>query len=197
MSLVKTAKHMLRKDIKKMIAVMEPEEKKYQSDFVTEKLLSRPEYQKSHRISVFISMIDEIQTDKIIHNIFESGKTCFIPRYADGSRDMEMVRLYSLQDLENLPRTKWNIKQPPESEERENALETGGLDLVLVPGLAFTVNGRRLGRGKGYYDTFLNRCRATQATPPFTVGLAFSQQIVADIPTDKNDACIDLVLYRM
>jgi hypothetical protein len=38
---------------------------------------------------------------------------------------MEMVRLYSLQDLENLPRTKWNIKQPPESEERENALETG------------------------------------------------------------------------
>lgn len=46
-------------------------------------------------------------------------------RYADSSRDMEMVRLYSLQDLENLPRTKWNIKQPQESEERENALETG------------------------------------------------------------------------
>jgi 5-formyltetrahydrofolate cyclo-ligase len=38
---------------------------------------------------------------------------------------MEMVRLYSLQDLENLPTTKWNIKQPLESEERENALETG------------------------------------------------------------------------
>jgi hypothetical protein len=39
MPLVKTAKHMLRKDIKKMIAVMAPEEKKYQSDFVTEKVL--------------------------------------------------------------------------------------------------------------------------------------------------------------
>jgi 5-formyltetrahydrofolate cyclo-ligase len=38
---------------------------------------------------------------------------------------MEMVRLYSLRDLENLPTTKWNIKQPLESEERENALETG------------------------------------------------------------------------
>jgi 5-formyltetrahydrofolate cyclo-ligase len=69
--------------------------------------------------------------------------------------------------------------------------------LVLVPGLAFTVNGHRLGRGKGYYDTFLNRCRATQATLPFTVGLAFSQQMVADIPTDEKDVCIDLVLYSM
>jgi 5-formyltetrahydrofolate cyclo-ligase len=38
---------------------------------------------------------------------------------------MQMVRLHSLQDLETLPTTKWNIKQPPESEERENALETG------------------------------------------------------------------------
>ena len=38
---------------------------------------------------------------------------------------MDMVRLYSLQDLENLPRTKWNIPQPLESEERENALDTG------------------------------------------------------------------------
>jgi hypothetical protein len=44
-------------------------------------LLSMPEYQKSLRISVFISMDDEIQTDKIIQSIFQSRKTCFIPRY--------------------------------------------------------------------------------------------------------------------
>ena len=44
-------------------------------------LLSMPEYQKSLRISIFVSMDDEIQTDKIIQNIFQSGKTCFIPRY--------------------------------------------------------------------------------------------------------------------
>ncbi|GFG38041.1 hypothetical protein Cfor_02327 [Coptotermes formosanus] len=122
---MKTAKQILRKDIKKTIALMTPEEKKHQSIFVTEKLLSMPEYQKSLRISVFISMDDEIQTDKIIHNIFQSRKTCFIPRYKPGSSDMDMVQLYSLQDLENLPRTKWNIQQPLGSEERENALDTG------------------------------------------------------------------------
>jgi 5-formyltetrahydrofolate cyclo-ligase len=71
----------------------------------------------------------------------------------------------------------------------------GGLDLIVVPGLAFTAAGQRLGRGKGYYDTFLARCRATQGTPPLTVGLAFSQQVVSCVPTDENDICLDLVLY--
>jgi len=46
-------------------------------------------------------------------------------RYKQNGSEMDMVRLYSLQDLENLPRTKWNIPQPLESEERENALDTG------------------------------------------------------------------------
>ncbi|XP_069671781.1 5-formyltetrahydrofolate cyclo-ligase-like isoform X2 [Periplaneta americana] len=140
-------------------------------------------------------MDDEIQTDEIIRNIFQTGKCCFIPRYSTNSSDMEMVRLHSLQDLENLPKTKWNIKQPLESDERENALLTGGLDLVLVPGLAFTVDGRRMGRGKGYYDAFLARCRAAQRSPPFTVALAFRQQILPHVPTDDNDVNVDRVLF--
>jgi 5-formyltetrahydrofolate cyclo-ligase len=40
---------------------------------------------------------------------------------------MDMVRLHSVQDLHTLPRTKWNVKQPAMSEERENALETGSV----------------------------------------------------------------------
>ncbi|KDR19647.1 5-formyltetrahydrofolate cyclo-ligase-like [Zootermopsis nevadensis] len=195
MSVTKEAKLILRKDIKKIIALITPEQKKYQSDLVTERFLARPEYHKSRRISVFISMDDEIQTDKIIQNIFLSGKSCFIPRYADDSRAMDMVRLNSIQDLDSLPTTKWSIRQPAESEERENALETGGLDLILVPGLAFTVAGHRLGRGRGYYDTFLAKCRTTQGSAPLTVGLAFSQQMVASVPTDENDICLDKVLH--
>jgi 5,10-methenyltetrahydrofolate synthetase len=71
----------------------------------------------------------------------------------------------------------------------------GGLDLIVVPGLAFTVKGHRLGRGKGYYDVFLDKCRKIQGTPPLTVGLAFSQQVVPHVPTDKDDICVDHVLY--
>jgi 5-formyltetrahydrofolate cyclo-ligase len=65
----------------------------------------------------------------------------------------------------------------------------------VVPGLAFTVKGHRLGRGKGYYDRFLDKCHKIQGTPPLTVGLAFSQQVVPNVPTDKDDICVDRVLY--
>ena len=57
-----------------------------------------------------------------------------------------MVRLTSWEDYLSLPTTSWNIKQPPESDaNRENALSSGGdgLDLVIVPGLAFTADGKR------------------------------------------------------
>ena len=56
---------------------------------------------------------------------------------------MDMVKLHSLSDYHSLPETSWNIKQPPLTEQREDALTTGGLDFVLVPGLAFTLNGGR------------------------------------------------------
>lgn len=62
-------------------------------------------------------------------------------------------------DVESLPKTKYNVAQPENIAERENATDDGkGLDLILVPGLAFTPAGARLGRGKGYYDQYLQRC---------------------------------------
>jgi 5-formyltetrahydrofolate cyclo-ligase len=74
-------------------------------------------------------------------------------------------------------------------------LSTENLDLVLIPGLAFTRSGKRLGRGKGYYDRFLARCFRKFKKHPFTLGLAFKQQIVSDIPTTDTDIILDQVLY--
>jgi 5-formyltetrahydrofolate cyclo-ligase len=51
-----------------------------------------------------------------------------------------------------------------------------------------------LGRGKGYYDAYLNKCAGTPK-PPFTVGLAFNEQIVDIIPTDSHDQSIAKIFY--
>ena len=89
-------------------------------------------------------MDDEINTGGILEDALCSGKVCYIPRYEEGGNRMEMVRLRDLQDYESLPRTRWNIKQPDMREEREEALESeAGLDLILVPGLAFSRSGGR------------------------------------------------------
>ena len=113
-----------------------------------------------------------------------------------GGNRMEMVLLKDLHDYHALPMTKWNIKQPSDDDIREEALENGGLDLMLVPGMAFTEDGKRLGRGKGYYDTYLSKATNNQISATKTIALAFKEQIVTDIPVDDHDFFIDRVFHE-
>ncbi|XP_062502359.1 5-formyltetrahydrofolate cyclo-ligase-like isoform X2 [Corticium candelabrum] len=138
-------------------------------------------------------MDDEVDTEPIVKHILASGRDCFVPRYV-GDR-MDMLKLYSLDDLSSLPLTKWNIKQPADDDDsRLDAYTAGGLDLVVMPGLGFTIEGDRLGRGKGYYDSYLSLCES-RALMPKSIGLAFSAQMCKSIPMGPTDKKIDLVLY--
>ncbi len=62
-------------------------------------------------------------------------------------------------------------------------------DFILVPGVAFSPNGYRLGRGKGYYDKFLSK-----HSNLFTVGVCFREQFYLDIPTEPHDIPMQRVL---
>ena len=73
-------------------------------------------------------------------------------------------------------------------------VEPGGLDpveldVVVVPGLAFTADGRRLGQGGGHYDRFLPRLRDDCVT----IGAAFVEQLVDDLPTESHDVHLTYV----
>ena len=127
--------------------------------------------------------------------LYSRGKRCYIPRYFMGGNKMEMVLLKDMMDYKSLPVTKWNIKQPPDDEIREEAIENNELDIMLIPGMAFTENGERLGRGKGYYDTYLAKAKNNMQQPPKTIALAFKQQVVENIPTNELDFLIDKVIY--
>ncbi|XP_040270311.1 5-formyltetrahydrofolate cyclo-ligase [Bufo bufo] len=194
MASIQAAKRALRAQLKERLAVLSDIEKLQQSQTVTRKFLSHHRYQTARRIAVFLSMSDEVQTGDIIRDIFHQGKLCFIPRYQPRSTRMDMMRLSSLEEISLLPVTAWNIRQPEEDDGREEALATGGLDLVLVPGLGFDKDGHRLGRGKGYYDTFLERCRHHLSDKPYTIALAFQEQICDSIPVTENDFEIDEII---
>ncbi|XP_073852607.1 5-formyltetrahydrofolate cyclo-ligase isoform X5 [Macaca fascicularis] len=71
-----------------------------------------------------------------------------------------------------------------------------GLDLIFMPGLGFDKHGNRLGRGKGYYDTYLKRCLQHQEVKPYTLALAFKEQICLQVPVNENDMKVDEVLYE-
>ncbi|KAJ8340359.1 hypothetical protein SKAU_G00349920 [Synaphobranchus kaupii] len=196
MAALRAAKQALRKELKKRVTALGNQEKLRQSRIITQKLLKHPKYELCQRIAVFLSMNDEVCTKDIIEDIFKRGKECFIPRYFTNSSHMDMLRLASAEDMQSLPLTSWNIRQPGDEEEREEALATGGLELILMPGLGFDKSGNRLGRGKGFYDTYLERCMRHTKGKPYTIGLAFKEQICQEVPVDDNDILIDEVLYE-
>ena len=145
-----------------------------------EALKSFQPYRDAKRISVYLSMPDgEIQTDAIVRDALTTGKCVYIPylhkTHLDAKesppRVMDMVQLTGIADYESLKRDKWGIPSidPKTVGERHRILgadgappDTPGLDLMLMPGVAFDFDGvtghiRRLGHGKGFYDFFISR----------------------------------------
>jgi 5-formyltetrahydrofolate cyclo-ligase len=140
-------------------------------------------YKDAANVGVFLSMPGgEVQTDAIVRDAFEAGKSVFVPYLHKNSstaadapkRVMDMVRLHSLKDYESLQKDKWDIPSVDAGTVHErrrmlgnvatNGAELYLLDLVLMPGVAFELdtarNIRRLGHGKGFYDFFIQRYRA-------------------------------------
>jgi 5-formyltetrahydrofolate cyclo-ligase len=64
------------------------------------------------------------------------------------------------------------------------------LDVVVVPGLAFTRGGERLGQGGGHFDRFLTRVRGDC----LRIGVAFHEQLVDELPTEHHDVAVDRVI---
>lgn len=69
----------------------------------------------------------------------------------------------------------------------QEPVELGEVDVAVVPGLAFTIDGRRLGQGGGWYDRVL----AQLAPAATTIGVCFSPQVLDDVPTEEHDVVLD------
>lgn len=126
----------------------------------------------------------------------------YVPRVLDRDSNMHFLRIDSLNDLEEVP--PFGIREPTisysDGRPREDILETKDeLELVVMPGLAFDEQGRRLGRGGGYYDKFIAQCKEKAEIedwlrPPLLVALAFRAQIFPEVPCDPHDQPVDMLI---
>lgn len=187
------AKNLVRKDIKKRIKLLPNAEKVRQSKIISQKLFALDVYKNCKSVSTYLHMPSEVYTDLILTDIFQNEKKCYMPHYV--GENMSMVRLMDQADYDALPLTSWNIKQPVDDEVRECAIDGGnGLDLIIVPALGFTMEGDRLGRGKGYYDKYFGKYESAFNKKPILVGLGYSCQIMENLPVDEYDVRLDHVL---
>lgn len=81
------------------------------------------------------------------------------------------------------------------------AFNCGGLDLIIVPGVAFDKNNGRLGHGKGYYDRFFDKVKEFSSLNdkkiPKLIAIAFNEQIIDEVPMSGSDHKVDFVLYQL
>ena len=142
----------------------------------------------------------EFPTSALLAEALSAGKRVYYPR-VEGER-MQMLRVLSESCLMEVP--PYGLREPcPEHCGADppgnlRAEEAGGLDLLLVPGMAFDRNGQRLGRGGGFYDRFIAECaaeaRESGRDRPLLVGLCYSAQVSTRVPIDTHDARVDIVL---
>lgn len=67
--------------------------------------------------------------------------------------------------------------------------------MIILPGVAFTTDGKRLGHGKGYYDQYQHDLSKLQEKRPTTIAIAFKEQVVDEVPCHEHDVILDMVLY--
>jgi 5-formyltetrahydrofolate cyclo-ligase len=172
-------KRELRKEIKERLRQQNDIERNRKSLVIKKKLFSLPEFAKATIIMMYVSCDWEVNTETMIDDALKIGKKVAVPYVLDTERRMVPSLLHDrIKDLVPGP---YGIYQP--QEDSYTPVAPHAIDLVVVPGVAFTEEGKRLGRGAGYYDTFL-RGLSKETT---AVGIAFSLQVVEDMPQSERD----------
>lgn len=139
---------------------------------------------ETQTILAFYSLPDEVNTHLLIDDLVAEGKTVLLPKVLNDAT-MELRRYTGQNDFVE---GAFHIMEPI----GELFSDYARIDLILVPGMAFDSLGRRLGRGKGYYDRFL---RGLESLPHIhTVGVCFDFQKVAEVPMDEHDMSVDEVV---
>ncbi|BEJ11601.1 hypothetical protein CspHIS471_0200610 [Cutaneotrichosporon sp. HIS471] len=196
----------LRKEMLRTLRQIPEEALASQSAAVARVLAGQEWYTSAKTVGCYLSMArGELRTHDIVADLLDKGKvvyTPYLPPSAATGEDnlMHMHRLYSPEDHAGCPTDKWGILDPGTKRydvegDREDAMDPAapGLDVILVPGVAFDANCNRLGRGKAFYDRFLATYTA-QKKRPLLMALALEPQLVDDVPVTPNDFGLDGVV---
>lgn len=183
---INTKKQKLRKAILTKLKLQEEKERIKKSREIQKKLFDLAVFQQAKLIMFYVSTNFEVDTTEMIKEAFNLGKTIAVPVICNDKSSMTISLISRMHpELETGP---YGIKQPRHQHVRP--ISKDRLDLVVVPGLAFDSDGHRLGRGKGYYDKFLeDRSDRTR-----TAGLAFDFQIVEDLPHSLHDQSVEQII---
>jgi len=154
---------------------------------ITERLLQLPAYRQADAVLGYMNFGAEFASELWVERVLADGKRLALPKV---NRHTNHLDLYWVDDPENqLVAGLWGIREPV-VERCERLATSNEVEFVLLPGVAFTRDGARLGYGGGYYDKLL----ASMAQRPALVAAAFALQIVEALPQEATDVKVEWVV---
>ncbi|MFQ5596977.1 MAG: 5-formyltetrahydrofolate cyclo-ligase [Nitrospiria bacterium] len=170
--------HLVRKEI----SLSARQEK---SKEISKRLITSDSFQAARSIQFYLANAVEVETVSMIQEALRLKKRVAVPVLTSKMEEIYFSELteFNPDHLETGP---YGIPQPRPAFQKHLALEA--IDLWVVPGLGFDMQGNRLGYGSGYYDRALHRSQNK------AVGLAFDRQIVKHLPVEATDRPVDLVI---
>lgn len=146
-------------------------------------LINNSRIQLAHGVVVYSAFDNEIILDEFIYWAFLNSKRVFLPCFRNGTYCL--AEIYSLADLVV---GKFGILEPPLDAVILSDEERIAVEVWLVPGVAFTKEGHRLGYGKGVYD------RLMLGVKGYKMGVCYPFQLVSDLPVEAHDICMDVLV---
>ena len=174
-------KKQIRREVTARLRAMSEAERAAASERIQRRVLGTEEYRSAQTLLLYLHMPTEPDTDAIIRQALKDGKAVYVPKCVSKT-EMIAVRIRSFSDL--APGA-YGILEPIDCSE---TVEPDALDCILVPCVAASEDGRRLGHGAGYYDRFL------EGNADKTVCVCFSAALREDIPMGENDLCMHRVI---
>lgn len=187
-----TQKEELRKSVRSARLAMT--DRAERSQRILDQLRSSEPWQKCRVPLVYLPSGSEVVTWPLVEKVLkEHERTAGCTRklivpWCDGDE----LRLFWLQSLDELSAGSFGIREPRAEmrSQPDRCVNPAEIDLVALPGLAFDDKGRRLGQGRGYFDRLLKEIKPQV----MKVGLAFEVQMVEEVPVEKHDLPVDLVI---
>jgi 5-formyltetrahydrofolate cyclo-ligase len=176
-------KSSLRSTIREKLKRISPTQRELHSSLARAILEQQPIWHQAQTILFFAPLPDELDIWPSLPVALASGKQIFLPRFLSHTNSYAACHV-KMPDTD-LTLGQFGIREPSQSCPQ---IPLNRLDFVLVPGVAFDLHGRRLGRGKGFYDQLLAAVRGK------TCGVAFDEQIVTEIPVEPHDVLLNCIL---
>lgn len=168
-----------RKQVLQKMKALPRDQKQAMDQALTEHFVHHPFYQEAKVIATYLSFPHEFQTQELIEQALKDGKKVLIPKtYPKGRMD------FVVYDPQQLVKTFFGLLEPQGDLE---VVDASQIDLIHVPGLAFTTKGYRIGYGGGYYDRYLEYFSG------HTLSTVYHYQVQDFIP-EKHDIPVQEVL---